>query len=285
VSRFVYASKAHVPDYIVKGGATYRIISDHLGSVRLVVNVSTGAIAQQIDYDEFGIVTNDTNPGFQPFGFAGGLYDPDTKLVRFGARDYDPETGRWTAKDPIGFRGGDANLYGYVIGDPINLQDSSGLIVPPHIAFGAITGAALGAVNAASAASARGATGVNLAGAILLGTATGALGDAVSAAVPIGAFAQGRQFMALGAAVGFGSGAAGNLSGQIFGNCPLDLGEAAQSGAVSAAAAAFGALIPTAALEGELAAGIATSGNAAGASNIATAFSTVLGVAASALGF
>ncbi len=45
----------------------------------------------RLDYDEFGRVLLDTNPGFQPFGFAGGHYDPDTQLVRFGARDYDPE--------------------------------------------------------------------------------------------------------------------------------------------------------------------------------------------------
>ncbi len=64
---------------------------------------------------------------FQPFGFAGGLWDPDTLLVRFGLRDYDPETGRWTAKDPIGFGGGDANLYGYVGGDPVNAVDPAGL--------------------------------------------------------------------------------------------------------------------------------------------------------------
>jgi hypothetical protein len=44
----------------------------------------------EIDYDEFGNVTNDTAPGTIPFGFAGGLYDKDTGLVRFGARDYDP---------------------------------------------------------------------------------------------------------------------------------------------------------------------------------------------------
>jgi RHS repeat-associated protein len=111
---------------MVRSGQTYRILSDHLGSVRLVVNAATGAVAQRIDYDEFGVVTLDTNPGFQPFGFAGGLYDPDTKLVRFGARDYDPETGRGTAKDPIGFSGGDANFYAYVANDPINTIDPDG---------------------------------------------------------------------------------------------------------------------------------------------------------------
>ena len=70
VSRFVYGSKPNVPDYMLRGGNTYRILSDHLGSVRLVVNTSSGAVAQRIDYDEFGNITTDTNPGFQPFGFA-----------------------------------------------------------------------------------------------------------------------------------------------------------------------------------------------------------------------
>jgi RHS repeat-associated protein len=62
-----------------------------------------------------------------PFGFAGGLHDRDTGLVRFGARDYDPVIGRWTAKDPIDFAGGDANLYGYVGNDPITFVDPLGL--------------------------------------------------------------------------------------------------------------------------------------------------------------
>jgi RHS repeat-associated protein len=77
---------------------------------------------------EFGVVTNDTNPGWQPFGFAGGLYDADTGLVRFGARDYDAETGRWTSKDPIIWRGGQTNLYLYVGNDPVNRKDPSGTI-------------------------------------------------------------------------------------------------------------------------------------------------------------
>jgi len=127
VARFVYASKSNAPDYMIKAGANYRIVTDPMGSVRAVVDVNTGAVMEQISYDEFGQILSDTNPGFQPFGFAGGLYDQDTKLVHFGARDYDPETGRWTAKDPILFSGGDTNLYGYSLNDPVNGIDPTGL--------------------------------------------------------------------------------------------------------------------------------------------------------------
>jgi len=135
VARFVYASKGHVPDYMIKGGVTYRVISDHLGSVRLVVNVTDGSVMQRIDYDEFGNFTQDTNPGFQPFAFAGGIYDHHTKLTRFGARDYDAHAGRWTSKDPILFDGGDHNLYRYVLNNPIDNSDINGMF-PLHISFG-----------------------------------------------------------------------------------------------------------------------------------------------------
>jgi RHS repeat-associated protein len=78
--------------------------------------------------DTFGNVINDTDPAFEiPFGFAGGLHDRDTKLVRFGYRDYDPDTGRWMAKDPILFAGGDTDLYGYCLNDPVNWVDPEGL--------------------------------------------------------------------------------------------------------------------------------------------------------------
>ena len=85
VSRFVYAG-GHVPAYMVKGGAVLRFITDQLGSVRLLVDGSTSAILQRIDYDSFGNVIQDTNPGFQPFGFAGGLYEADTGLTHFSRR-------------------------------------------------------------------------------------------------------------------------------------------------------------------------------------------------------
>ena len=61
-----------------------------------------------------------------PWG-TGGLRDRDTNLVHFGYREYEPHTGKWTAKDPIDFGGGDSNLYGYVLGDPVGFVDAFGL--------------------------------------------------------------------------------------------------------------------------------------------------------------
>ncbi|GMU52503.1 MAG: hypothetical protein AMXMBFR33_16490 [Candidatus Xenobia bacterium] len=116
--------------FMVKNGTTYRLLRDHLGSVRMVVDASTGTVVQRLSYGPWGEVLEDTNPGFQPFGFAGGLYDADTGLVRFGARDYDPSAGRWTCKDPIGLAAG-ANVYAYCGQDPINCVDPSGLEIEP----------------------------------------------------------------------------------------------------------------------------------------------------------
>jgi RHS repeat-associated protein len=73
------------------------------------------------------------NSDFQPFGFAGGLYDEQTKLTRFGARDFSAHEGRWTTKDPIGFDGGVSNLYEYVVNDPVNYFDNYGFQqIPIH---------------------------------------------------------------------------------------------------------------------------------------------------------
>jgi RHS repeat-associated protein len=139
LSTFVYGLKPNVPDYLVRDGKTYRIVSDWRGDVRLVLDTTkTGpaAIVQQIDYDAWGNITNLVDPGctvggtalcFQPFGFAGGIWDASTGFVRFGARDYDSQMRRWWGqKDPIRFAGGD-NQYRYAEDDPINRFDPSGL--------------------------------------------------------------------------------------------------------------------------------------------------------------
>jgi len=125
-SRYFYAASENVPEYMAKAGVIYRFVTDHLGSVRKVVNVQTGDVAQELHYDEFGNVSVDSNPGFSPFGFSGGMYDARTRLVRFGARDYAASLGRWLTKDPIAFAGGDRNLYQYAFANPIDCQDVTG---------------------------------------------------------------------------------------------------------------------------------------------------------------
>jgi len=63
-----------------------------------------------------------------PLGFAGGLFDADTGLTRFVWRDYDADTGRFTALDPMGAKGGDSDWYGYCVDDPVNRVDVWGLM-------------------------------------------------------------------------------------------------------------------------------------------------------------
>ena len=102
-----------------------RLIANQVGMVEAVVDAASGAIVERLEYDEFGRVLFDSNPSLQPFGFGGGIFEPETKLVRFGARDYDSTVGRWIARDAIRERGG-LNSYVYADGDPINRSDPTG---------------------------------------------------------------------------------------------------------------------------------------------------------------
>jgi RHS repeat-associated protein len=135
VMRFEYAD-GRMPVVMTQGGTTYYLTYDQVRSLRVVADAS-GNVVKRIDYDSFGNIINDTNPPFTiPLGFAGGLHDRDTGLVRFGYRDYDPDIGRWTAKDPILFAGGDTDLYGYCLSDPVGFVDPYGLSSMGDIANG-----------------------------------------------------------------------------------------------------------------------------------------------------
>lgn len=93
----------------------------------------------RLDYEAFGGVSG-TGAEVIPQGFAGGLYDAATGLVRFGVRDYDPRVGRWTVKDPIRWGGGQANLYVYAGNEPVNRRDPTGLTVYLCNRIGELTG-------------------------------------------------------------------------------------------------------------------------------------------------
>jgi RHS repeat-associated protein len=237
-TRFFYGSRANVPDFMEKVGSPstyYRIVSDQLGSPVLIVNVANkNDVLLDVAYDEWGKLICRAQPNnapdcapdgsgscnetkcekVVPFGFAGGLYDEDTRLIRFGARDYDPEVGRWVSKDPILFAAGQGNLYVYVGNDPVNLRDASGLdvevgdvlqaldaaqTVAASVAVGALVsaavmvdlpGAAAGAVSGASS----GLTSGGGAEAALRGALAGAI---VGAANPFGVTAMGAGGRAL----------------------------------------------------------------------------------------
>ncbi|MEG4423746.1 MULTISPECIES: RHS repeat-associated core domain-containing protein [unclassified Microcoleus] len=108
----------------------YCITTDQLGTPRVVCDAN-GTLVKVLEYDSFGQIMADSNSEFElHISFAGGLIDVDTELVRFGFRDYDAVAGKWTAKDPISFAGGDNNLYGYVNNSPVNFKDPTGQIVP-----------------------------------------------------------------------------------------------------------------------------------------------------------
>jgi RHS repeat-associated protein len=153
-AQYIYATDLNIPKLVLIGGNTYRVVTNQLGSPALVVNVANSAdILLSAQFDAWG---NRTLIGGAedaiPFGFAGGFYDPDTKLTRFGARDYDPTIGRWVSKDLIRFDGGNGNLYLYSNGDPINDYDydgnNAGVLAAGAIGLGE---AALGALAGALA--------------------------------------------------------------------------------------------------------------------------------------
>jgi RHS repeat-associated protein len=93
-----------------------------------------------IEYDAFGRVTGGTGSFDLPIGYAGGLSDPVTGLVRFGKRDYEPASGRWTAEDPTFFEGSPGNLYAYVGSNPTTLTDPTGLVCVGFSAYGGLGG-------------------------------------------------------------------------------------------------------------------------------------------------
>lgn len=138
---YVYADRGSVPAYIIAGSQRYKVVANHVGSVRLVVDVDDGTIVQRIDYTPWGAVLSDSNPGFQPFGFTGGMLDPGSGLTHLGHREYDANTARWTRKDPAGLLSS-VNHYEYAASNPVNYSDPTGLVTARGLIAGAVDASA-----------------------------------------------------------------------------------------------------------------------------------------------
>ena len=124
LDRYLYGPRGNLYA-ILRGGERFHVATDQVGSPR-IVTAADGTVVKRLEYDAYG-VTTDLDPGFfLPFGYAGGLRDPVTGLVRFGLRDYEPQSGRFTARDPAGFDGSPRSLYSYANNSPVTFHDPGG---------------------------------------------------------------------------------------------------------------------------------------------------------------
>ena len=132
---------------MVRNGQSFFYHADGLGSI-VAITDSTPAVVQQYAYDAFGMLTP-SNPEFaNTYSYTGREWDQEIGLYYYRARYYDPMEGRFISKDPIGFAGGDVNLYRYVQNSPANWVDPSGLWTFNLGAYGT-AGAGAGAVVSA----------------------------------------------------------------------------------------------------------------------------------------
>ncbi|MET9259497.1 RHS repeat-associated core domain-containing protein [Amycolatopsis sp. NPDC004079] len=106
------------------GGTTQSLLTDRLGST-LAVADTNGAVTGEYTYQPFGATTLTGTDNANPTRFA-GRDDDGTGLYHNRARYYSPGDQRFLSQDPLGFAGGDSNLYAYVTNQPTNLTDPLG---------------------------------------------------------------------------------------------------------------------------------------------------------------
>jgi RHS repeat-associated protein len=97
-------------------------MTEHLGSTAGLTDAS-GNLIEQLSYDSFG---NSAGSVRTRYGYTGRERDPDTGLLYYRARWYDPQVGRFISEDPSGLSGG-YNWYSYVGNRPISRSDPTGL--------------------------------------------------------------------------------------------------------------------------------------------------------------
>lgn len=108
-------------------GAVHWMLTDHLGTVRDIID-SSGGIINHIQYDSFGRILTQSNAAWTPtFAYTGREWDPETGLFQYRARYYDSAVGRFVSEDPIRFASRQWSLIAYVGNNPVVLIDPYGL--------------------------------------------------------------------------------------------------------------------------------------------------------------
>ncbi|HEV2201013.1 MAG TPA: RHS repeat-associated core domain-containing protein [Bryobacteraceae bacterium] len=106
-------------------GGTSSFITDALGST-LALADSTGTVQTQYTFDPFGNTTLTGTSSTNAFQYTGREND-GSGIYYYRARYYNATLQRFISEDPLGFGGGDANLYAYVGNSPISYADPLGL--------------------------------------------------------------------------------------------------------------------------------------------------------------
>jgi RHS repeat-associated protein len=120
------------------------LLPDALGST-VALGDGTGTLQTQYTYEPFGVTTQTGSASTSSYKYT-GREDDGSGLYYYRARYYSPRLQRFIAEDPIGFSGGDTNLYGYVRGNPLNWRDPRGHfalvlpLVPPLVDAGIAIG-------------------------------------------------------------------------------------------------------------------------------------------------
>jgi RHS repeat-associated protein len=124
LNRYVHGPGVDEPAIqVTSGGVQSFFHRDFQGSVVSTTN-SSGAVTNKYAYSPFG---ESAALSGTIFGYTGQRYDTETGLYYYKARYYSPAIGRFLQTDPIGYAGGDLNLYNYVGNDPLNHRDPLGL--------------------------------------------------------------------------------------------------------------------------------------------------------------
>jgi RHS repeat-associated protein len=131
LARYTQGRGVDQPLAMLRGGTNAYYLSDGIRSITSLSN-SAGALGKTYTYDSFGKLTASTGTLANPFQFTGREFDQETGIYYYRARYDDPQTGRFASEDRMRFFAGN-NFYDYVLNNPTNMVDPTGMFpIPLH---------------------------------------------------------------------------------------------------------------------------------------------------------
>ncbi|MCT9078513.1 ricin-type beta-trefoil lectin domain protein [Streptomyces fulvoviolaceus] len=130
-----YYAQAGAPTVMrssTRGSSTSTLIAmvaDHQGTTIATINLSSGQTVKRQKTDAFGVERTSNDTWTSHRGYIGGTDDNTTGLTHLGAREYDPETGRFISADPVLDIADPMSMNGYAYSNnsPVSHSDPSGL--------------------------------------------------------------------------------------------------------------------------------------------------------------